>query len=235
MQIAICDDDPMIIKELQKDLEQYFRKHHLSCPPISQFTSGEALLNNKEEKDIVFLDVEMPGLNGIYVGNTLRERYPNILIFIVTSFMEYLDDAMRFHVFRYLSKPIDRQRLFRNLDDALAQYHASSKKIAFETKDGFRTLMPSSIVMIEAISKKSVLYTTSKTYHTVHPMQYWLETLPQAQFFRTHRSFIVNMEHVSDFDHSLVYMDVPETNAYLTQRKYHDFKEAYLLFLESMR
>lgn len=204
-------------------------------PPISQFTSGEALLNNKEEKDIVFLDVEMPGLNGIYVGNTLRERYPNILIFIVTSFMEYLDDAMRFHVFRYLSKPIDRQRLFRNLDDALAQYHASSKKIAFETKDGFHTLMPSSIVMIEAISKKSVLYTTSKTYHTVHPMQYWLETLPQAQFFRTHRSFIVNMEHVSDFDHSLVYMDVPETNAYLTQRKYHDFKEAYLLFLESMR
>lgn len=123
-------------------------------PPISQFTSGEALLNNKEEKDIVFLDVEMPGLNGIYVGNTLRERYPNILIFIVTSFMEYLDDAMRFHVFRYLSKPIDRQRLFRNLDDALAQYHASSKKIAFETKDRFHTLMPSSIVMIEAISKR---------------------------------------------------------------------------------
>ena len=95
MQIAICDDDPMIIKELQKDLEQYFRKHHLSCPPISQFTSGESLLNNKEEKDIVFLDVEMPGLNGIYVGNTLRERYPNILIFIVTSFMEYLDRRLR--------------------------------------------------------------------------------------------------------------------------------------------
>ena len=66
MLIAICDDDPMIIKELQKDLEQYFRKHHLSCPPISQFTSGESLLNNKEDKDIVFLDVEMPGLNGIH-------------------------------------------------------------------------------------------------------------------------------------------------------------------------
>ncbi len=67
-------------------------------------------------------------------GNTLRERYPNILIFIVTSFMEYLDDAMRFHVFRYLSKPIDRQRLFRNLDDALAQYHASSKRLLLKPK-----------------------------------------------------------------------------------------------------
>lgn len=76
--------------------------------------------------------------------------------FIVTSFMEYLDDAMRFHVFRYLSKPIDRQRLFRNLDDALVQYHAPVTKIAYETKDGVFTISPSSIVMIEAVSKKAL-------------------------------------------------------------------------------
>ena len=163
MQIAICDDDPMIIKELQKDLEQYFRKHHLSCPPISQFTSGEALLNNKEEKDIVFLDVEMPGLNGIYVGNTLRKRYPNILIFIVTSFMEYLDDAMRFHVFRYLSKPIDRQA-------PVPQYWMTRlrntmhlpKRLLLKPKMGSTHLCHLSIVMIEAISKKSVLLYHSK-------------------------------------------------------------------------
>lgn len=235
MRILICDDDPLMVEQLHNYIEFYFEHHHIKCPEIVSFSCGEDLLADNGEKDLVFLDIEMPGVNGIYVGNELKKQNKNILIFVVTSYAEYLDDAMRFHVFRYLSKPLDRQRLFRNLDDALAQYHASSKKIAFETKDGFHTLMPSSIVMIEAISKKSVLYTTAKTYHTVHPMQYWLETLPQAQFFRTHRSFIVNMEHVSDFDHSLVYMDVPETNAYLTQRKYHDFKEAYLLFLESMR
>ena len=74
--------------------------------------------------------------------------------------MEYLDDAMRFHVFRYLSKPIDRQRLFRNLDDALVQYHAPVTKIAYETKAGVYSISPSSIVMIEAVSKKKrYLYT----------------------------------------------------------------------------
>lgn len=235
MRIAICDDDPMIIETLQKYIEQYFRKHHLSCPDILAFSNGDALLSDTTEKDIIFLDIEMPGVNGIYAGNKLHECYPDVLIFIVTSFMEYLDDAMRFHVFRYLSKPIDRQRLFRNLDDALAQYHTATKKIVYETKDSVHTIAPASIVMIEAVSKKSIIYTTSETYHTIHPMQYWLKNLPSSQFFQTHRSFIVNMEHVSDFDRTLVHMDLPQTNAYLTQRKYHAFKEAYLLFLESMR
>ena len=235
MRIAICDDDPLIIEELEKYIKQYFRKHHLSCPDMLSFSNGDALLADTTEKDIIFLDVEMPGVNGIYAGNKLRECYPNVLIFIVTSFMEYLDDAMRFHVFRYLSKPIDRQRLFRNLDDALVQYHAPVTKIAYETKAGVYSISPSSIVMIEAVSKKSVIYTPSETYQTIHPLQYWLDNLPSSQFFQTHRSFIVNMEHVSDFDHSLVHTDVPQAYAYLPQRKYHAFKEAYLLFLENMR
>jgi two-component system LytT family response regulator len=57
----------------------------------------------------------MPGLDGIYVGNELKKKEKDIIIFIITSYSEYLDEAMRFHVFRYLSKPIDRQRLFRSL------------------------------------------------------------------------------------------------------------------------
>lgn len=67
----------------------------------------------------------MPGLDGIYVGNELKKKDKDIIIFIITSYSEYLDEAMRFHVFRYLSKPIDRQRLFRNLKDALDLYHST--------------------------------------------------------------------------------------------------------------
>ncbi len=67
----------------------------------------------------------MPGLDGIYVGNELKKKDKDIIIFIITSYSEYLDEAMRFHVFRYLSNPIDRQRLFRNLKDALDLYHST--------------------------------------------------------------------------------------------------------------
>ena len=83
------------------------------------FTDGESLLADEGDKDFVFLDVEMPGFNGIYIGNELKKKNNKIIIFVVTAFSEYLDDAMRFHVFRYLSKPLDQQRFFRNMDDAI--------------------------------------------------------------------------------------------------------------------
>ncbi len=69
MRILICDDDTLIIEQLQKYIESYFESNHLKCPELVSFTSGESLLADKNEKDIVFLDIEMPGMNGIFVGN----------------------------------------------------------------------------------------------------------------------------------------------------------------------
>ena len=86
---------------------------------------------DKGSKDIVFLDIEMPGMNGIYVGNELKSQNRNIIIFVVTSYSEYLDEAMRFHVFRYLSKPLDKQR-FNALQTASFKsilYAISKKRI----------------------------------------------------------------------------------------------------------
>ena len=131
MRILICDDDTLIIEQLKKYIESYFESNHLKCPELVSFTSGEALLTDKGEKDIVFLDIEMPGMNGIYVGNELKKANRNVIVFVVTSYSEYLDEAMRFHVFRYLSKPLDKQRFFRNLKDALAYYNS----IIFSVKE----------------------------------------------------------------------------------------------------
>ena len=72
MRILICDEDTLIIEQLQKYIESYFESNHLKCPELVSFTSGESLLADKNEKDIVFLDIEMPGMNGIYVGNELK-------------------------------------------------------------------------------------------------------------------------------------------------------------------
>ena len=86
MRILICDDDTLIIEQLQKYIESYFESNHLKCPELVSFTSGESLLADKNEKDIVFLDIEMPGMNGIYVGNELKKANKNVLIFVVTSY-----------------------------------------------------------------------------------------------------------------------------------------------------
>ena len=235
MRILICDDDALIIEQLQKYIRNFFENISVKCPELVCFSDGESLLADKGDKDILFLDIEMPGMNGIYVGNELKRANSSIIIFIVTSYSEYLDEAMRFQVFRYLSKPIDKQRFFRNMKDAVELYNTMTIKIPVETKQGIHTLPASDIIAIEAQARKVIVHTTLCDFESVHNMQHWLKELPKNCFFQTHRSFIINFEHITDFDHTLVNMDDNQIRAYLTKRKYNAFKEAYLLYLESTR
>lgn len=235
MLIAICDDDPLISKKLKNYINNYFEHNHIKSPEIICFSNGEELLSNSEKIDIVFLDIEMPGINGIYVGKELKKKNRNIIIFIVTSYAEYLDEAMRFHVFRYLSKPIDKQRLFRNMKDALYLYNSIFYKIPIETKQSVHTLPVSAIIAVEAQGKKVIVHTTLRNFESIHNMQYWGELLPSNRFFQSHRSFIINFEYVTDFDHTLIHLVDSQLSAYLTRRKYSAFKKAYLLYLESTR
>ena len=235
MRILICDDDDLTIKQIRKYCQFFFDKIEVKCPELVCFSDGETLLSDEGEKDILFLDIEMPGMNGIYVGNELKMRNEHIIIFIVTSYSEYLDEAMRFHVFRYLSKPLDKQRFFRNMKDAVDLYNSTTVKIPIETKQGVHTLPASSIVAIEAQGRKITVHTVKGDFESVHTIKYWENLLPKNHFFQTHRSFIINFEHVTDFDHTLVHMSDNQFHAYLTKRKYSAFKEAYLLYLESTR
>lgn len=153
----------------------------------------------------------------------------------ITAFSEYLDEAMRFHVFRYLSKPIDKQRLFRNLKDAIQIYTMSFVRLAIETRDGVHTVNTSEIILVEACGRGVMIHTTKKDYLSVKTMSYWSNTLCGKCFYQTHRSFIVNMEYVNGFDHTLISLYHDQFNAYLTRRKYSGFKKAYMLYLESTR
>ena len=236
MHIAICDDDRYIREQLHKLLQKYFCDRQIKCPLIRVYETGEALLKDEDMADIIFLDMEMPGLDGIYVGNELRKRNPKVIIFVITSYIEYLDDAMRFQVFRYLTKPIEKYRLERNLTEALALFnHSTSNKLPVETKKGVITLTYHDLVMVEAQSRKIIVHTLSDQLESIHTMDHWTNLLKDAPFFQVHRSYIVNMEHITRFDHSLIYLNNGQIQAYLTKRKYSLFKNAYLMYMEALR
>lgn len=235
MRLVICDDDYLIVEKIEKYLKAFFSQINQKVPEISCFHDGESLLADPGDKDILFLDIEMPGIDGISVGQELKKANKDIIIFIITSFSEYLDEAMRFQVFRYLSKPIDRQRFFRNMKDALNLYHTTSIKIPIETKQGLFTLPATAIISIETKGRVCLIHTTQADYESIHNIQYWSEALPDNIFFQTHRSYIVNFEHISNFNHNTIYLSDSQLQVYLAKRKYSPFKKAYLLFLESMR
>lgn len=235
MRVVICDDNEEISNLLEGYLREFFEKNKIKQPEYVKFHSGEDLICDEGNVDIAFLDVEMPGLSGIHVGDVLKKKNSQVIVFIVTAYPEYLDDAMKIKVFRYLSKPVDKKRLFRNMKDALRQYSLAVEKVAVETKEKVTTLYAHEIICIEARARRTYVYTATETYCSIHNMQYWKEKLNKASFFQTHRSYIVNMKHVSKFDNTLVYFDKLELTAYLTRRKYKEFKDSYLLYVESMR
>ena len=65
MRILICDDDPLAIEQIHKNLKSFFTYKHIKCPEVISYSCGEDLLNDTGNKDIVFLDIEMPGLTGL--------------------------------------------------------------------------------------------------------------------------------------------------------------------------
>lgn len=237
LRILICDDDETIIKQLQDYICEFFRKNEAEEPVIATYGSGDDLLEHEKEADIAFLDVEMPGRSGIATGSYLKNHNPHILLFIVTSYPDYLDDAMRVQVFRYLSKPIDKSRLFRNLKDALQIFNTEKNPIPVETSAGIVTVPSNEIVCVEAIARKTFLYTASEQYRTVQPLNSWRCLLKYPYFYSPHRSYIINMFYVSQVqkDKIVLKRDLEPIEAYLTRRKYREFRDTYLTFMESVR
>lgn len=237
MRILFCDDNLEILDQLQGYVLEFFSELGGAKPECVSYSNGDALLEVEQNADIAFLDVEMPGTSGIQVGAKLKERNPHIKIFIVTSYPDYLDEAMRFQVFRYLSKPIDKKRLFRNLKDAVYQYSMDTREYPIVTAAGIMVRRADEIVCVEAIDRKVLVYTTDAVLQSTNNMDYWRETLALPCFYSTHRSYIINMRYVNTVFKDkilLKYGDVCK-EAYLTRRKYTSFKDTYLLYLESVK
>ena len=237
MRILICDDDMEITAQLHKMVLEYFDGINQSHPECVLCRSGEELLETGVVGDIAFLDVEMDGLNGIHTGEQLKKLNPRIKIIIVTSFPDYLDEAMKFHVFRYLSKPVDKNRLFRNLKEAIYQINTYSKPIIIETDEGHETVYAEDIVCFESDTRKTKIYTVNKQIMSRKGIDYWANSLDIPCFYSTTRSYIVNMKYVSFFSNDTITLtcDAFSMNAYLARRRYKSFKDAYLLYVRSVK
>lgn len=232
LNIAICDNESLFCNLIQEYIIEFLQKKQIKDYNIQTFFSGEEILANDTIFDIAFLDVEMSGISGIHAGRELKKRNSRTLVFIITAFDDYIDEAFKFHAFRFLSKPLDKQRLFRNFNDALYLYHTQNKKVAIETKDSVHTLLTTDIIMIESRNRKAVIYTFSGTYTSIYGINYYAELLQDYCFFKTHKSFLVNLEHVVSFNSNTVTMTGGLT-AYLTVRLHTKFKTTYLNYLDA--
>ncbi len=119
------------------------------------------------------------------------------------------------------------------LENARQLYAAGEVKIPLETRQGVFSVSAQEIILVETQNRKVIARTVSEDFELLHSMDYWLRRLRATDcFFQTHRSYIINMEYVDSFDHSLVWLCNNRYTAYLTRRKYQLFKETYLSYIQ---
>lgn len=180
---------------------------------------------------MVFLDIEMPGSNGILVSNELKRINPDIIIFIITFHDQYLDEAMDVHAFRYLSKPLDKNRLFAGMNRAMRTYFNLISSVIIDNGKTSVKMSEAEIIYIEAQARTTLVHTVSGVYPAKKAIHAWMNTLNAGSFFQTHKSYIVNMKHVSSFTNELISFSSCQNHAYLSRRKYKEFKKAYFIYI----
>ena len=162
MKIAVCDDESIFQEQLKTELEQYYRSLDVL---VECYSSGEELLMDyaKKHHDIVFLDIEMEGMNGLQVARQLHEKNRNLPIVLVTTHTELAMEGYEVQAFRFLSKPVKLDKLIAALQ-AMESLLLEDEKISI-VNDGVNMFLPcKSICYIKSENVYLQVITTKESY-----------------------------------------------------------------------
>lgn len=207
--IAVCDDEKCMSEKIKKMAEDFFRRKNTDIS-VAEYSSGEELLKSSERIDILFLDIGMRGMDGIETAGKLREHgYKGFLIFI-TVLKEMVFRSFEAEPFDYLVKPVQKEhfektmeRLFRSIQDRL-----SPEKVNLLVRKGCESNIISfrDIVCCEIIDRKVYLYLASGEVISYYERIENLEKKLDGRFFRCHRSYLINLNHLKNYRNNIAYM-----------------------------
>ena len=232
MNILICDDDRQYVDLLNKYVTSFFRNHNIPDYNIYKYFSGEDVVKDMKYIDIAFLDVEMDGINGIEVGRRLRQKNPDIVIFIITSYMGYLDEAMDQRVFRYINKPIEKPAIMRGMQKAIAlSYKKAMGRIVITVDNREIVVNQNSIICVVATGHSKYIYTDDgNIYENSESMAYWKDKLDDNMFVQTNKSYIVNISYVNSISDGIIELNGIKEKAVLSRGSRKELKTKLLMY-----
>ena len=160
MRILICDDDPVFCDELERDLEQYEIIHRLEFEILKVF-SGEQALDAlaQGDWDVLFMDIEMPTINGVEAGKRVREQLQNysLKIIYVSSRQEYAMDLFKVDTFDFLIKPVAYEELEAVLDKLQKTLDRNGEMFVYRKKGQAVRCRLEDILYFESWLKKTII------------------------------------------------------------------------------
>lgn len=193
---AICDDEPHMAHALAGRLSAYMEQRRLPCQ-IRCFPDGRSLLADGGAFDLIFLDIQMEAPDGMETARLLRQRGSRSLLIFATVLEERVFDAFEVDAWDYLVKPIDGERFCRTMDRALrALEERPARCLVLRRGTSCQVVPLDQIVYCEVQGRKVYLHRTGGGVVDYYERLADLERRLDGRFFRCHRSYLVNLEHV---------------------------------------
>lgn len=228
--IALCDDEMSDLLDEKQLIESVLSTVSDTIKwELDIFSSSTDMLNSNKIYNIIFLDVEMDGLNGIEIAEKLHRKSPASLIFFVTHHEDYMDEALNKHAFRFWVKPINETRLVYGIKSALKRLTEYKRTIEVTVQKRTVKILVTKIIYVYHEGRFTYVVTTDKTIKTYDTFQSVTEQLTDEYFVETHASCYVNLNYVTDYDKKDILCEYNgETyKPYISARKYSAFNKRF--------
>jgi len=209
LKIAVCDDNRTELDDTRNKLESAYKSLDLM---IYTFEEGKELLRSMDQitYDLIILDIEMPGADGLAVAAEIRRAGSRTAIVFLTSHIEYALKGYEVSALRYLTKPVKESQLSEIINHLVAK-KSDTKKIMVKNSDETVFVSISDIIYLEAQNQDIRIVTSENEYFRRYNIRDYENELKEYCFIRCHRSYIVNIAHVAGISSREIRLDNSET------------------------
>ena len=199
--IAICDDESIIVSQIEAILLEVSKAEHISVN-TEAFYSGQSLddaVNNGASYDLIYLDIQMANGDGIATAKNVRKKDEDALLIYVSGYDEYMMELFELDVFAFIKKPIDKARFTKIFLDAVRKISSQLVYFPFEYKKEQYKVLCMDILYFESSGRKISIHLRDRDnkifYGKLSDVERYLSD-GKIPFLRIHQSYLVNYHHI---------------------------------------
>lgn len=196
--IAIIEDDQNCAAQLRSYVQRYGSEHNVQFN-ISCFSDGIEILEHYHPVyDIIFMDIEMPNLNGMDTARCIRVLDDNVIVIFITNMAKYATRGYEVEALDFVLKPVSFFAFSLKLDKALEMLRARvQKRLLISTKDGLHRILTGDICYIEVLNHRLSFHTVHGVYATPGSLSAMEKALAGQPFARCNKGYLVNLRQIT--------------------------------------
>lgn len=207
--IAVCDDEQIICSTMYNKLQNLSKSKSVIFE-IDCFTSGEELCDEIKHTnyDLLFLDIELPKMNGVAVGQYIRETLKNetIQIAYISSKQEYAMELFEMRPINFLVKPLSDEKIENVIDKFLQLNKIDTETFNFKAGHNYYKIPFSDILYFCSNGRKINIVTLKKEYEFYGSLDNIYSEVKNKKFLFVHKSFLVNFKHIRKYQYEQLTM-----------------------------